>query len=585
VGDLMHRAWHALRVPTFQARIGETFMVVMCIVGSLLVVGGIVLLQSAHTRDWSDAANKVNLRAVPMATGVEDVRKAEALLFYGQTREADALYSRAERSLDRARSGLASLPGDLNAIVGNAKLGGLQATADAASANIGGVEKLFQQERSLVLSGVPASAVSGVRAELDAALDRVLRDGAVLNRLEAAYVRESLNTGADILTYGSVAYSVILVVTIILGIVTITVAYRGISGSILKMVLEVKEIARGKGDLTATVNVETKDVIGELGGSINELVCSLRDSMLEIRSVSMEMLSSADDLAEAIEGMSRSIAEVTASAQQISTGSEDQARKAEETSNAMARVARSLEGISERGQVSARQSELTAELAQAGGAAATEAVQAMEQIFASVEKSELLVTGLGERFAQIGIIIDVITNIADQTNLLALNAAIEAARAGEHGKGFAVVAGEVGKLAENSKRSAEQISRLIREIMSETDKVAASMVDGTDRVRAGREVAEKAGESLEGIVTSSRTSARVAVEISAAIQTITANTDQVFAAINDIASIAQETAASTEQVTATIGDQNENTESIARASLGLAELASKLNELTEGFRL
>jgi methyl-accepting chemotaxis protein len=209
----------------------------------------------------------------------------------------------------------------------------------------------------------------------------------------------------------------------------------------------------------------------------------------------------------------------------------------------------------------------------------------MEQIFASVEKSELLVTGLGERFAQIGIIIDVITNIADQTNLLALNAAIEAARAGEHGKGFAVVAGEVGKLAENSKRSAEQISRLIREIMSETDKVAASMVDGTDRVRAGREVAEKAGESLEGIVTSSRTSARVAVEISAAIQTITANTDQVFAAINDIASIAQETAASTEQVTATIGDQNENTESIARASLGLAELASKLNELTEGFRL
>ncbi len=584
MGDLMNRAWHAIRVPTFQMRIGETFVVVMCIVGSLLAVGGIVLLLSSHARDWSDAANEVNLRAVPMATGAEDVRKAEALLFYGETRQADALYSHGARSLDRARDGLAGLPGDLSAIVGNAELGGLQATADAASANISDVEKLFQQERSLLLSGAPAAA-AGARAELDAALDRVLRDSAVLNRLETAYVRESLKAGADILSFGSVAYSVILVVTIILGIVTITVAYRGISGSILKMVREVKEIARGKGDLTATVNVETKDVIGELGGSINELVCSLRDSMLEIRSVSMDMLSSADDLAEAIEGMSRSIAEVTASAQQISTGSEDQARKAEETSNAMARVARSLEGISERGQVSVRQSELTAELAQAGGAAATEAVQAMEQIFASVEKSELLVTGLGERFAQIGIIIDVITDIADQTNLLALNAAIEAARAGEHGKGFAVVAGEVGKLAENSKRSAEQISHLIREIMSETNKVAASMEDGTDRVRAGREVAEKAGESLEGIVTSSKTSARVAVEISAAIQTIAANTDQVFATINDIASIAQETAASTEQVTATIGEQNENTESIARASLGLAELASKLNEFSEGFRL
>lgn len=53
-----------------------------------------------------------------------------------------------------------------------------------------------------------------------------------------------------------------------------------------------------------------------------------------------------------------------------------------------------------------------------------------------------------------------ILEIANQTNLLSINASIEAARSGETGRGFAVVAGEIGKLADTSKKTAARIREL-----------------------------------------------------------------------------------------------------------------------------
>jgi len=566
-------AWKAITVPTFKMRIAQSFIVVLAIVMALVGIALYILSEDSEARRRTENAGKASVYAAVIDEGLQMEEAAFRLLESGQVQDADRDFTAGRLAANKALVRLRAIE-----VKGGRRL------ADDLGERQSELLKLYQDARALMVGGVGAQ-IAGIRDEILKVFENAQGEVASVRELAGREMAGAIDISRSVTRQGLIGLGICLAATFVLGFVMMTVSYRGISGVVRRVTAEVREISTGSGDLAGRVTVPTPDVMGDLAGSINDMVVSLRSSMLETRSIATELAGSAESLAGSIEGMSASVQEASSAAEQISTGSEAQARKIEGTSLAIARVSGSIDEIAEKARVSSEQSAYAAALAEKGGAAAGEAVAVMQDIHMAAQGSERLIGELGERLTQVGVIVDVITDIAERTNLLALNAAIEAARAGEHGRGFAVVAEEVRDLAENSRRSAGQISNLIREIHLKAGEVTGSIEEGTEKARHSRRAAENTGEALGGITASSQAAAEAAEEISGAISTIAENTDRVFATVNDITAIAEQTAASTEEVAATLNEQTTSTEEISSASLSLARLASRLHELTKGFKL
>ncbi|HUW26951.1 MAG TPA: methyl-accepting chemotaxis protein [Gallionella sp.] len=249
------------------------------------------------------------------------------------------------------------------------------------------------------------------------------------------------------------------------------------------------------GDLTANIEVTSKDETGMLLTAMQNMVGKLSEIIGEVRGA-----------ADALSGASE---EVSATAQNMSQATSEQAASVEETSASVEQMSASINQNTENAKVTDGMASQAAKQAEQGGAAVTQTVVAMKQIA-----------------GKIGIIDD----IAYQTNLLALNAAIEAARAGEHGKGFAVVAAEVRKLAERSQVAAQEIGEL-----------AGGSV----------EKAENAGKLLDEMVPAINKTSDLVQEIAAASEEQSSGVGQINTAMEQLNQITQQNASSSEELAAT----------------------------------
>ena len=370
---------------------------------------------------------------------------------------------------------------------------------------------------------------------------------------------------------------------ILVGMIAAFVMAKRLTTEIRTLATTARIVAEG--DLTHDVAVNTRDEVGELAMTFNQMVGGLREVTREVKSTAETVTQSAVALSASAEEMNSSTEEIAATVEQIAKGAEQQAGLVEQTSRVVREMAGSSHEIAGRAKAAASAATAAGRTAQTGGKSAREAMEKMHGVFGIIETAADVVKGFSGKTQQIGSIVDVITRIAQQTNLLALNATIEAARAGEAGRGFAVVADEVRKLATEAAVSAEKISAIVKEVQAETGRVAGSMESATREITLGREVLNSTNSALEEIVRVVMEEVNKVQEISALTERQTLGTQELVKTIDEIAKVAEDNAASTEEASAATTEQTASMEQMALAAQKLSGLADKLRTLVARFNV
>jgi methyl-accepting chemotaxis protein len=197
---------------------------------------------------------------------------------------------------------------------------------------------------------------------------------------------------------------------------------------------------------------------------------------------------------------------------------------------------------------SASEAQKALNLSETGSATVARTIDGIMDLRAKVEEIASKIMQLSEQTGQIATVSDLVADIANQTNMLSLNAAVEAARAGEQGKGFAVVAGEVRKLADQSKKSAEKINVLITEIQASINNTVMVTDEGTKTAAKGINLAADTAEAFSGIEQAINAVFANTQDISISSKRQAITVQQAVAAINAINLGSQETASGVAQV-------------------------------------
>lgn len=373
---------------------------------------------------------------------------------------------------------------------------------------------------------------------------------------------------------------VIIIVTIVL---VFFIANRLVSavGAVNSVI---SYLSNGEFEKTETMT-DRGDELGEMIRSSNTLIDSLTEVVNDVKNAAGTVDKQAKELSDTTTQIHETTDNVSEAVKEMALGVSEQASEIEKVTQNVSNLSDAIHTVAENAE-SLASSASDMDTASKESAAALDQLsenmnnmgQAVAEISKTMEDTNKAVKNVNEK-------VDGITSIAEQTNLLALNASIEAARAGEAGRGFAVVAEEIGNLATESARTADEIRNEMQDLLREANMANAKAGEmseiGENVSRVLNETVDKINSLIDGV--------GATVE---GVNTISALTEECDAAktvivdaISSLSAISEENAASTEETSASMQELNSSISILASGAAELQSVAEKLDEDLEFFKL
>lgn len=327
---------------------------------------------------------------------------------------------------------------------------------------------------------------------------------------------------------------------------------------LLKKLRRISDVATAisNNDITHHCDIESHDLVGEIVTSFNLMANNLRNVMQQISSATTRLAASSQQLYTVTE--------------QSNAGIEEQQAGIEHVATSMREMTNTVQEVAKHTAMAAESAQKADVESKSGALVATEALGGIDVLVTEVEKASAVIHNLEQESNNIGMVLDVIRNIAEQTNLLALNAAIEAARAGEQGRGFAVVADEVRTLASRTQQSTQEINSMIERLQVGARDAVRVMEGAQQQAQNSSDQVEKATESLGCIAGMVGTINEMNAQIASAAEEQNAVAGEVSRSIANIRDISERTSGGASQT--------------AGASEELTGLSQQLQQLMSKFK-